>query len=109
MGTDASVFHQCDRFVAYRGRLPEEGTNRPLVTRMMKVPAFRSAYIERYKAALGAYLAKDYLLSQIAKLQVLVETAAQPDERETVSEIQAEVEEFIDARTAAVTAELAGL
>jgi spore coat protein CotH len=109
MGTDASVLYQFDRFVDYRGRLPEEGTNRPLVTRVMKVPAFRAAYIARYKTALTTFLAKDYLLAQVAKLQTIIAGAAQANEMDTVNSTRKEIEDFITARSASVSSELAGL
>lgn len=106
MGTDASIFHQFDSFLEYRGRQPEEGTARPLVTRIMKVAAFRSEYVARYRQALGSYLAKDYLLSQVTTLNAMAVAAAQPDELESLEEARVETVEFINQRTASVTSEL---
>lgn len=107
MGTTASVFYQFDAFEEYRGRQAAEGTARPLITRTMKVPAFRSAYIARYREALSTFLARDYLLSQIATLTAIATAAAQPDEIDLLSEAQLEMEQFVNERIESVTAELA--
>lgn len=109
MGTDASIFHQFDGFLDYRGRQPEEGTARPLVTRIMKVPAFRSEYVARYRQALKSYLAKDYLLAQVATLNTMTVAAAQPEELEALEEARVDTVEFINQRTASVTSELQSL
>jgi spore coat protein H len=107
MGTDVSVFYQFDKFVEYKGRQAAEGTARPLVTRMMKVPAFRSAYVARYRAALKGFLAQDYLMTMVAKFSAIAAAAAQPDELPLLEEERADVEEFIGLRVASVSAELA--
>jgi spore coat protein CotH len=109
MGTDASVFYQFDGFVEYAGRLPEEGTNRPLITRMMKVPAFRSAYVTRYRQALSTFLAKDYLLARVSELCAIATSAAQPSELQAISDAKTDIEHFVNSRSASVTAELASV
>jgi hypothetical protein len=107
IGTDASVFYQFDNFVEYKGRQAAEGTARTLVTRMMKVPAFRSDYVAHYRAALEGFLAQDYLMTMVAKFSAIAEAAAQPDELPLLDEERADVEKFIGLRFASVSAELA--
>lgn len=107
MGTDASIFYQFDHFVDYSARHPEEGTARPLVRRMMKVGAFRSAYVARYRQALSTFLAMDYLLAQVGILSELAKASALPDESNKINDVRSEMELFVSQRTASVTAELA--
>jgi spore coat protein CotH len=107
MGTDASIFYQFDSFVEYRGRVAGEGTARPLITRTMKVPAFRAAYVARYREATASLLAKDYLLSQITRLCDMLKGAAQPDELQQLADAQSDMEQFVNKRSASVSAELA--
>jgi spore coat protein CotH len=107
MGTDASVFYQFDNFVEYKGRQAAEGTARPLITRMMKVPRFRLAYVARYRQALSSYLAKDYLMSMVSKFSRIADAAAQPDERMSLDEERADIEKFIELRFTSVSTELA--
>lgn len=109
MGTNVSVLYQFDQFEDYPHRQPEEGTQRVIVTRMMKVPAFRSAYLARYREALTTFLAKDYLLARVALLHSIAAAAAQPNELEELDSTRSEIEDFIEQRSAAVMAELARL
>lgn len=107
MGTDASVFYQFDGFEDYEGRQPEEGTARPLVTKMMRVPAFRAAYVARYREALQTFLATDYLLSRVDALATLIEGEIPNADREGFDDDVADVRRFIQERARNVTAELA--
>jgi spore coat protein CotH len=107
MGSDASVFYQFDGFVEYSGRLPEEGTARPLVTRMMHVPSFRAAYVARYREALGSFLGLDYLLARVDALSALISPDIATDERKGFVAAQTDMKNFIRERTVNVTAELA--
>ncbi|HEY5959554.1 MAG TPA: CotH kinase family protein [Polyangiaceae bacterium] len=107
MGTDVSVFYQFDGFVEYRGRNAAEGTARPLITRTMKVPAFRTAYVARYREAIATFLAKDYLLGQVTRLFEMNRAVAQPDELQGLTDARSDMEEFINKRSASVSTELA--
>ncbi len=55
MGSSASAFYQFDEYEAYDLQ-PQEGSERPLVRRMMKFGTFRNAYVDEYKKALSSYL-----------------------------------------------------
>lgn len=107
MGTGASIFYQFDKFEEYSGRHPEEGTERPLVRRMMKVPAFRSAYVARYREALGTFLDKDYLLGRVDKLSKLLASVASSGEATTLQDSTSDIRNFISKRSASVTTQLA--
>jgi spore coat protein CotH len=109
MGTDASIFYQFDGFEEYAGRLPEEGTVRPLVTRMMRSQSFRSTYVARYREALGSYLDEAYLLTRVDKLAALIQGYVGTGERKDFDAALADTKSFIEQRTLSVRAELAAL
>lgn len=106
MGTDASVFCQFDRFLDYHSRHKEETMARPLVTRLMKVDAFRSAYVARYRQALATFLNKDYLLKQVDLLSDLLVASAYPDEVRRINYSREEIKRFIARRSSSIVAEL---
>ena len=108
MGTDASVFYQLDAHEGYQ-MSSGEGTERPLVRRMLKVPSIRARYVENYKAALGSYLSESFLLARIDALEALLETKASDGDRESVNESADTMREFVSARFERVSAELSGL
>jgi spore coat protein CotH len=107
MGTDVSVFYQFDEFVDYKGRHPEEGTARPLILRMMRVPSYRAAYVARYREALQSYLKEDYLVSRVNALTGLIENEINDADREDFDSNVADVKRFIQERVKNVTSELA--
>jgi spore coat protein CotH len=107
MGTDASVFYQFDEFVEYKGRLPEEGTARPLIIRMMRVPSYRAAYVARYREALQSFFAEDYLISRVDALTALIKNEISDVDREDFDADVADVKRFIQQRIKNVTRELA--
>jgi spore coat protein CotH len=109
MGTDESIFNQFDSFTDYEGRHPEEGTARPLVTKMMKVPAFRSAYVARYRQALTTFLEQNYLLDRVDALVALIAGEIPAADKTGFNENAADVKRFIQERVRNVTAELATL
>jgi spore coat protein CotH len=109
MGTDASVFFEFDAFEEYPGRLPEEGTARPLTTRMMRVPELRDAYLSRYRQALSSFLAETYLLSRIDDLEALLLPVTPAADLESLTDSTQQIRDFVTQRTASVTAELARL
>jgi spore coat protein CotH len=109
MGTDASIFYQFDGFEEYSGRLPEEGTARPLVTKMMRIPAFRSAYVARYRGALDSYLEEAYLLARVDALAGIIDGYIATGERKDYDGALSDMKNFIRQRTVNVKAELATL
>lgn len=109
MGTDASVFYQLDGFIDYPGRHAEEGTARPLVRRMMRVGAFRSAYLARYREALSTFLSEPYLIERVRLLSDLLAQSLGPEEAGRNDQVRAEIERFIIERSANVRAQLARL
>lgn len=108
MGTDASVFYQLDAHEDYqmsRG----EGSERPLVRRMLKIPSIRARYVQNYKAALGTYLNENFLLSRIDALEALLEEHASSGDRATLNETSDTMRAFVSERFARVSEELSGL
>jgi spore coat protein CotH len=108
MGTGASVFYQLDAHQGYqmsRG----EGTERPLVRRMLRIPAIRARYVQNYKAALGSYLSESYLLARIDALESLLEEHASSGDRETLNESSDTMRHFVSERFERVSEELSGL
>jgi hypothetical protein len=108
MGTDAPVFYQIDAYEPYM--LSEnEGQERPLVRRLLKIPALRAAYLTTYRAALTSYLAKDYLLGRIAALDALLRAHASAADARLLVRATADMQAFVTARFDVVSAELATL
>jgi spore coat protein CotH len=71
MGTNASIFYQMFQFEPFDVH-PEEGKLRPLVHRMMKIPAFKDDYVRAYDSALKTYLKKETLNAVLDSLQTVV-------------------------------------
>jgi spore coat protein H len=108
MGTGASVFYQLDAHQGYqmsRG----EGTERPLVRRLLKIPSIRARYVQSYKSALGSYLSESFLLSRIDALEALLEQHASGADRETLNESSDTMRQFVSERFESVSEELSGL
>jgi spore coat protein H len=106
MGTTASIFCQFDKFEDYEGRSAEEGTARPLVTRMMAIPSFRAAYVARYRQALGSFLDENYLSQRVKALAAVVEKEIPETEKEDFNSSVVDIQQFIQKRSANVKAEL---
>jgi spore coat protein CotH len=108
MGTDASIFYQFDAYEPYR-LSDNEGEERPLVRRLLAIPALRTAYVAAYRSALTTFLAKDYLLGRVAALNTLLMGHASPADAKLLTKATTDMQAFVDARYAAVSAELAKL
>ncbi|HET9955764.1 MAG TPA: CotH kinase family protein, partial [Polyangiaceae bacterium] len=93
MGTNASIFYQLDAFESYQLSM-NEGQERPLVRRLLKIPAIRTAYLQAYKTALTTYLEKTYLLNRISRLQALVEAQASADELMELQDARSDMQQF---------------
>lgn len=106
MGTNASIFYQLDRFESYQVSM-NEGQERPLVRRLLKIPALRSAYLQTYKAALTSFLERGYLLDRVSKLENLLKSQASAQDLEELEDSTADVRAFIEARFSNVSAQLA--
>ncbi len=75
MGTDASIFYQFDKYESYDLQ-PQEGSERPLVRRMMGFSEFRDAYIREYKRALKSYLDQNHLYTVLDSMQAVVQNSS---------------------------------
>lgn len=108
MGTDASVFYQFDGYESYDAN-PGEGTERPLVRRIMEHQQYRDAYVAAYRQALTTYLDRDYLIGRVDSLQSLLSNYASFEDSELLVESSDEIREFINARHSAVSEQLNSL
>jgi hypothetical protein len=102
------VNYQLDAYEPYSAE-QGEGTERPLVRRVMAIPAFRAAYIAAYRDALTTFLAETYLLTRVTALEQLMVGAASAGDATRVQNAADEMRTFISARHANVSAELDGL
>jgi len=107
MGTTASAFYQFDKYEPY-ARRDGEGTERPLVRRMMEHARFREAYKARYREALATFLSRDALLKHMAALFALLERYASSEDLGQLKQTRADIEKFIKERWTHIDRELAG-
>lgn len=107
MGTTASAFYQFDRSEPY-ARRDGEGTERPLVRRMMEHARFREAYKARYREALATFLSRDALLEHLAALFALLERYASSEDLGQLKQTRTDMEKFIKERWTHIDRELAG-
>jgi spore coat protein H len=105
MGTEASIFYQFDGYEPYGGH-DEEGTERPLATRMMLHAQFRDAYVARYREVLTTFLDRDYLLGRVDALTELVRPYAPAGDMADFDDANVDVREFIQLRSEIVSAQL---
>lgn len=108
-GAEASVFYQFDQFEEYTGRLVEEGTEPPLVRRMMLHEPYRALYIQRYREALSSFLDRNFLIGRIDGLEALLAAHAPEVDAMELLDANEVMREFVAERYAAVSAELATL
>lgn len=117
MGTQASVFFNL-RKLDYEPVHPQEGTRRPLAWRIMASPKFEAAYVARYRELTSSILSESYLTARIEALAALTEPmltdaltgerrSGPTTERSDFEEALEDMLEFVTARSAAVTSELA--
>ncbi len=105
MGIDASIFYQFDEFEWY-GMEDGEGTERPLVTKMMLHPEFRDAYIAKYKELLSGVLNEDYIKNRASHLSNLLLSIASEEDRYEVEDANEEIQSFVSERSANVRGQL---
>jgi spore coat protein CotH len=107
LDTDLSIFYQLDEYEPYKGQ-ENEGTERPLVRRMMKLGDFRDTYIQEYRRALMTYLHIDGILEGIDSASVVVKEILQNDEEEleTYLEDETALKTFIQKRYEQVSSQL---
>ncbi len=102
MGTRASIFYQFGNHEPYAAE-DGEGTERPLIRRVMAHPAFRDAYVAAYRQAMTTFLDHDYLLNRLDALEQLLVNAASTSDRTRVESSTQTMRQFIDERHAYVT------
>ncbi len=108
MGAEASIFYDLDTN-DYTPIHAQEGTERPLARRLMSVPSFRQAYIDRYRELMGTLLDPDYLSDRIDALTAIVQGQLGGGDAATLADENDGMKGFFVTRSASVTAELADL
>jgi spore coat protein H len=108
MGVSASVLYNLAQS-EYQPVHAEEGTERPLVRRLMAIEGQREAYLNRYRALSELILSAEYLHQRADALLAIVQPGISPDDLARLNEADASLRVFIDQRTQAVEAELADL
>jgi spore coat protein CotH len=107
MGTEVSIFFEFD---AHEGpENPGEGTDRPLVRRMMAVPELRQRYVARYDELLDGILSKDYLSNRIRALHDLVRPYTDGSDAELLDRSTDDMQSFVGTKYDRVRAEIDGL
>ncbi|HEX2731638.1 MAG TPA: CotH kinase family protein [Polyangiaceae bacterium] len=106
MGDHASIFHEFDHF---EGRDPNtlEGSERPLVRRLMAIERYRQRYIDRYRELSASILSPDYLSKRIDRLLEQLSSVAPSDEAERVKQDSDQIKAFVRAKSDSTNAELA--
>lgn len=107
MGPEVSIFHSFDRFEPNRPNSLEEGTERPLVRRMMALDSFRKAYVERYKALTTQLLAVAPLETRIEELTALCAQYVSTEDLAEVEAQSADIREYVERRAMSVREQLA--
>jgi spore coat protein CotH len=105
MGTDVSVLYDLVTN-DYRPVHDIEGTERPLVRRMMALDGQRAAYLARYRELSGTLLTASYLDDRLDALTAIVEPSISTTDHQRLMSENDSVRTFIMRRTAAVAAEL---
>ncbi len=108
MGTTVSVLYDLlkNEYIAPNDG---EGTERPLVRRMMSMDGQTEAYLERYRELSVSILSEDYLLERLDALSTIVEPEISGTDMARLSSNNDTLTTFVQQRTAAVEAELATL
>lgn len=107
MGPYVGVFYDFDYHEGPEN--PGEGTERPLVRRLMAVPELRQRYIDRYRELLGGILSVDYLHNRIRALDEQIRPYAGGEDAEVLAENTQDMLDFVSIRHDHVRAELDGL
>ena len=108
MGTSCSVLFNLAQS-DYTPPHAEEGTDRPLVRRMIVLPGEEQAYIDRYRELSSTILSSAYLHQRLDDLTDLVHPHISDTDRGRLDSYNATLRTFIDQRTASVGSELTTL
>lgn len=84
-----------------------ETRSRPLLERVMKVPAWKRMYIGEYQKALRTYLAEAPMLARLDSLDALVKPDLTTSERTAFAQARTDMRNFIAVRTDHVASLLA--
>lgn len=108
MGATASVFYD---LLANDYEAPNEGegTERPLVRRVIAQPAFRAVYVARYRELSETLLNDTWLDDRRERLTAQLDPELSRTDRQRLEAANAAMERFVHARTAFVADELSGL
>jgi spore coat protein CotH len=109
LSTSASIFQEFDEFEGLSSAVNAEGSERPLVRRMMSQAVFREAYVARYRELTDGILAESSLKARAQETQERLTGYAPTDEQEDLIENYANVVEFIERCSEAVASELSSL
>jgi spore coat protein CotH len=107
LGIESSIFQEFDSFEGREAVIDAEGTERPLVRRMMAVSEFREAYVRRYQELVGGILSEQSLMDRVQRLQDEVKELAPEGDQEDLNDNFGEVVQFIGERSELVGQELA--
>lgn len=107
MGAYVGIFYDFDYHEGPEN--PGEGTERPLVRRLMAIPELRQRYIDRYKELMGTILSVDYLHNRIHALDGQIRQYASGEDAELLSENTQDMLDFVSIKHEHVRAELDGL
>jgi spore coat protein CotH len=106
LSTSASIYQEFDAFEGIPSAVDAEGSERPLVRRMMSHPAFRDAYLARYRQLVAGILSESSLKARAQEMQERLSGYAPIEDEEDLIENYENVVEFIELRSEAVTSEL---
>lgn len=106
MGPEASLFHSFDHFEPEQPNSDEEGTERPLVRRMLSVRSFRDAYVQRYRELRQTVLNEEFLGARIDQLTALCEGHVSAEDFAEVSTQNEDIREYVQRRVTSVTEQL---
>ena len=108
MGTTAPVLYNLEA-QDYRPVHEAEGSERPLVRRLMASEARRAAYVARYKELNETILSREYLDDRVTSLMGLLLPEVSTTDRGRLESNESSLRQFIAERTKNVTEELATL
>jgi hypothetical protein len=106
--TDLGVFSQLDKYEPYKGQ-PNEGTERPLVRRMMEHDEFKTGYIREYAAAMKTYLGASVIVARIDSLAAVIRKNASGDELKYFNASVDAMKTFLESRYVHVQRQLDSL
>ncbi len=104
-GTSSSIFIQFDQQAPYR-RFGDEGTERPLVRRLMKHTVYRERYVTRYRELTETVLNEPFLVRHMDALTHVIREAANRSDIRRLERDNQRVARFIRERDKHVRREL---